>query len=121
MNFVFDNNIPIYIQLVEQLKISIISGNILPGERLPSVRELALLTKVNPNTMQKALVELEELNLIYTERTNGKYVTEDKLLIQKYKEEYAQEFAYKYCSSMNAIGFHKEETIEYLKTLGGDK
>lgn len=121
MNFVFDNNIPIYIQLVEQLKISIISGNILPGERLPSVRELALLTKVNPNTMQKALVELEELNLIYTERTNGKYVTEDKSLIQKYKEEYAKELADKYFSSMKDIGFNKEETIEYLKTLGGDK
>ena len=58
MKFIFDNNIPIYIQLVEQLKIYIISGKIKPGERLPSVRELALLTKVNPNTMQKALVEL---------------------------------------------------------------
>ena len=69
MKFEFDNNIPIYIQLVEQLKIYIISGKIKPGERLPSVRDLALQTKVNPNTMQKALVELEELNLIYTENT----------------------------------------------------
>ena len=67
MFFEFDNNIPIYIQLVEQLKISIISGKIKIGERLPSVRELAIQTKVNPNTMQKALVELENLKLIYTE------------------------------------------------------
>ena len=64
MKFEFDNNIPIYIQLVEQLKMYIISGNMKAGERLPSVRELALQTKVNPNTMQKALVELEEIGLI---------------------------------------------------------
>ena len=81
-----ENNIPIYIQLVEQLKIYIISGEIKPGERLSSVRDLALQTKVNPNTMQKALVELEELSLVYTERTNGKYVTTDTSLIDKYKE-----------------------------------
>ena len=86
MKFEFDNNVPIYIQLVEQLKIYIISEKIKSGERLPSVRDLALQTKVNPNTMQKALVELEELKLIYTERTNGKYITNDKDLINSYKE-----------------------------------
>ena len=85
--FKFDNNTPIYIQLVEQLKIDIISGQLKSGERLPSVRDLALQNKVNPNTMQKALVELEELNLIYTERTNGKYVTEDTKLIEKHKND----------------------------------
>ena len=74
----------------------IISKKIQPGERLPSVRELALQTKVNPNTMQKALVELENLKLIYTERTNGKYVTKDQKLIDKYKEQYAYELANKY-------------------------
>ena len=65
MKFEFDNNMPIYIQLVEQMKIYIISGHIKAGQRLPSVRELAIQTKVNPNTMQKALVELEELKLVY--------------------------------------------------------
>ena len=62
MKFEFDNNIPIYIQLVEQLKIYIISGKIKPGERLPSVRELALTARVNPNTMQKALADDENSN-----------------------------------------------------------
>ena len=70
MKLEFENNIPIYIQLVEQLKIDIISGKLKPGDRLPSVREFALNLKVNPNTMQKALAELEEEKLIYTERTN---------------------------------------------------
>lgn len=121
MNFNFDNNIPIYIQLVEQLKIYIISGKLKLGERLPSVRELALITKVNPNTMQKALIELEELKLIYTERTNGKYVTNDQNLINKYKKEYAIELSNKYFSSMENIGFSKNEIIEYLNNLGGDK
>ena len=121
MKFIFDNNIPIYIQLVEQLKIYIISVKIKPGERLPSVRELALLTKVNPNTMQKALVELEELKLVYTERTNGKFVTNEKKLIDKYKKKYADELSNKYFSSMESIGFNNNETIKYLKDLGGNK
>ena len=121
MNFNFDNNIPIYIQLVEQLKIYIISGKLKPASRLPSVRELALQTKVNPNTIQKALAELEELKLIYTERTNGKYITNDEELINKYKEEYAIYITNKYFSSMESIGFNKKEVIEYLKRIGGEK
>ena len=121
MKFDFDNNIPIYIQLVEQLKIYIISGKLKLGDRLPSVRDLALQTKVNPNTMQKALVELEELGLIYTERTNGKFVTDNKKLIDKYKKQYADELSKKYFLSMESIGFSKSEVIDYLKGLGGDK
>lgn len=120
MKFEFDNNIPIYVQLVEQLKIYIISGNILPGERLPSVRELALMTKVNPNTMQKALVELEEEKLIYTERTNGKYVTNDSKLIECIREEYAKCLVNKYLESMINIGFKKEDAISYLKKIKED-
>ena len=121
MSFNFDNNSPIYIQLVEQLKIEIISGKLKPASRLPSVRDLALQTKVNPNTMQKALAELEELKLIYTERTNGKYITNDEELINKYKEEYAMYLTNKYFSSMESIGFNKKEVIEYLKRIGGEK
>ena len=121
MKFEFDNNIPIYLQLVEQLKIYIISGKMSPGERLPSVRELALKTKVNPNTVQKALAELEDLKLVYTERTNGKFVTMDQKLISKYKKEYAYELSKKYFLGMESIGFDKAEAIKYLKDLGGDK
>ena len=121
MKFEFDNNIPIYIQLVEQLKIYIISGRIKPGERLPSVRDLALQTKVNPNTMQKALVELEDLKLVYTERTNGRFVTDDEKIIDKYKKKYADELSKKYILSMKNIGYDNEDIIDYLKCLGGDK
>lgn len=117
----FDNNIPIYIQLVEELKKYIISGHILPGERLPSVRDFAVEVKVNPNTMQKALQELESIGLIYTERTNGKFVTTDKKLIDKYKKEYASDLSNKYFTSMESIGFTKKEVIEYLEKIGGIK
>ena len=118
MKFEFDNNIPIYIQLVDNLKIYIISGKIELGSRLPSVRDLAKEIKVNPNTVQKALGELEDMKLIFTERTNGKFVTTDKKLIEKYKNEYATTLVNKFFSSMEDLGFNKIDAIKYLK---GDK
>ncbi len=121
MNSNFDNNIPIYLQLVEQLTVYIISGKISAGERLPSVRDLALQLKVNPNTVQKALAELEDIGLIFTERTNGKFVTEDNLLIEKNKKEYADIITQKYIDNMEKIGFHKDELLLLIKGLGGNK
>ena len=121
MKFEFDNNIPIYIQLVDQLKIYIISGKIMPGDRLPSVRDLALQIKVNPNTVQKALAELEDLKLIYTERTNGKFVTTDQKLINKYKKEYALMLSQQYFMSMKNVGFDDKEIIKYIIDMEGDE
>ena len=118
MEFVFDNDRPIYIQLVEQLRLFILSGKLSEGERLPSVRELAVIAKVNPNTMQKALVELEDDKLIYTERTNGKFVTDDKKLLKKFREELAKEKVITFVDDMKFIGFSKEEIIEYLRKVG---
>ena len=117
MEFTFDNNIPIYIQLLEYLKIYLISGVFKPGDKLPSVRDFATTFKVNPNTMQKALGELEEMNLIYTERTNGKYVTQDKELIDKLKDEYAITLAKSYISGMKRIGLGKADSIKYLEGI----
>ena len=121
MEFVFDNNIPIYIQLVEQLKIFIISGKIKAGEKLPSVRDLALQIKVNPNTIQKALGELESLGLIYTERTNGKFVTDNEELIEKLRSEHASSLVLNFIAGMERIGIEKKEIIKYLNDFGGDK
>ena len=117
MEFVFDNNIPIYIQLLDYLKIYLISGVFKSGEKLPSVREFATTFKVNPNTMQKALSELESMKLIYTERTNGKFVTEDKKLIEKLKDEYALTLAKSYFQGMKRIGLGKAESIKYLERI----
>ena len=121
MDFNFNNERPIYIQLVEKLRIAIISGFYPIGSRLPSVRELALTAKVNPNTLQKALTELESDKLIYTERTNGKYVTNDKKLLEKLKKELAKEKVNQYITDMNNIGITFEESIKYLQELGGKK
>ena len=120
MDYIFDNDRPIYIQLVEMLRIEIVSGRLKQGERLPSVRELALIARVNPNTMQKALVELENENLIYTERTNGKFVTEDQKLIETVKKELAKGKVNTYLKDMKNIGITQEEAIKYLQELGGE-
>ena len=117
MEFTFDNNIPIYIQLLEYMKIYLISGVFKCGDKLPSVRDFATTFKVNPNTMQKALAELEDMKLIYTERTNGKYVTKDQKLIDKLKDEYAITLARSYFNGMKKIGLGKAESIKYLEGL----
>lgn len=118
MKFIFDNERPIYIQLVEQFKVYIISGKINPGDKLPSVRDMALDLKVNPNTLQRALAELEDERLIYTERTNGKYVTNDKKVIKDYQSNYAKEKVQKYFSDMEELGYDKKSAIKYLKEIG---
>lgn len=115
MNDIFDNERPIYIQLMEKIRLEIVSGRLKKGERMPSVRELAIQLKVNPNTMQKALTELEKEKLIYTERTNGKFVTEDEKRIEKVKKELAKEKVITYLNSMKDIGISFEEAINYLQ------
>ena len=117
MEITFDNNIPIYIQLLEYVKIYLISGVFKSGDKLPSVREFSTIFKVNPNTMQKALAELESMKLIYTERTNGKYVTKDKKLIEKLKDEYAMTLAKSYFDGMKKIGLGKADSIKYLERI----
>ena len=121
MSFDFNNTVPIYLQLVEQLKKEIISGKFSAGERLPSVRDLAFGLKVNPNTMQKALAELENIGLVFTERTNGKFVTENTSLIETYKQNYAKDITRKYIETMAKIGFDKNEILLHIKDLGGSE
>ena len=121
MDFEFDNERPIYSQIVEQFEIKIASGRIAPGEKIESVRELASQMKVNPNTMQKAMQELENEKLLFTERTNGRFVTADKHLIRKYREKYARDKPIRYLEYMRQLGFKDSETSEYIEKIGGDK
>ena len=115
MDAVFNNSVPIYLQIVSEIKKQIVSGKLIPGERIPSVSELALTYKVNPNTMQKALIELEENGLIKTERTNGKFVTEDENIINKIKNDYADNLTQNYLSEMISLGITKQEIKERIK------
>ena len=111
----FDNNIPIYIQIMDKIKIDIVSGKLKPGEKLLSVRDLSIELKVNPNTLQKSLSELEKEKLIYTERTNGKYVTLDIKLIEKIRKDEALNLTKNYINSMKRLGITKEEINEFWK------
>ena len=109
MPWTFENDRPIYTQLLEKIRLNIISGTYPIGSKLPSVRDLAADAAVNPNTMQKALAELERSGLIYSQRTSGRYVTEDASMIQKIKEDIAQEKIEEFMKLMRQIGFEPEE------------
>ena len=117
VDYNFNNERPIYVQLVEKLRVQIVSGSLKQGQKIPSVRELALTARVNPNTMQKALAELEIEGLVYTERTNGKYITQNKQLIEKVKKQLAQEKIKNYLEDMKSIGISYEEAAKYLQEL----
>ena len=117
-----DNDRPIYLQLMERIQRDIISGVYKTGDRLPSVRDLAMDAAVNPNTMQKALSELERSGLVYSHRTSGRFITDDQPLIRKMREELAGEYVRQFLAQMQDLGFEDNETVEMLeKTLKGGK
>lgn len=115
-----DDSRPIYLQLMERIQHDIISGVYQPGDKLPSVRDLALDAAVNPNTMQKALSELERSGLVYSHRTSGRFITDDSTLLKKIKTDLAQEYISSFLEQMNHLGISGSETLEMIKqTLGG--
>ena len=116
-----DNNRPIYLQLMEKIQQDIISGVYHAGDRLPSVRELALEASVNPNTMQKALSELERNGLVHTQRTSGRFITEDKTMLKQLKTELAAVQIQNFLNTMKQLGFPPEEILELIeKTIKED-
>jgi len=106
---------PIYLQLVEHLKTDIVSGVYKAGEKIPSVRDLASLAGVNPNTMQKALTELERDGLLYSERTSGRYVSEDPSLIQKMKASQAGKLTAEYLKKMRSLGLDYPAILQTIQ------
>ncbi len=110
-----DSDRPIYVQLVERLQIQIVSGQYAPGQKLPSVRELAAAAAVNPNTMQKAFAELEGSGLVVTQSTSGRMVTEDSDLIRNTRKRMAIQRAEQFFSGMKELGFAKEEAMALLE------
>ena len=108
------DDLPIYAQLIYQMKSAIASGRLLPGDRLASVRDMALEARVNPNTMQRAMSELEREGFVYSQRTSGRFVTEDVTLIESIKTSLAQEQAKLYFESMAGLGYGRDEAVESL-------
>ena len=115
MPWKLDADRPIFIQLVEILKTDILSGKYKPGDKLSAVRDLAQEAAVNPNTMQKALTELERLGLVYTERTSGRFVTQDEELIMKLKKEQADVVINEFLEKMNKIGYADSSILELVR------
>ena len=111
---------PIYLQLQERLKLAIVSGLHPPGDKLPAVRDLALEAAVNPNTVQRALVELEREGLVHTQRTSGRFVTEDAAVIEKMKNDLAMEMIDAFLEKMSAIGYGIKETAQMITEKAGE-
>lgn len=109
-----DDNRPIYLQLVEEMQLRIVTGIYLPGDKIPSVRELAAEAAVNPNTMQKAFGELERSGLIITQRTSGRMVTKDASLINEIKNLMAKDIIDAFLNNMKQLGYTRENTLNLL-------
>ena len=117
----FSGDAPIYSQLIEQIKVGIVSGVFPPGERLPSVRDLATEAGVNPNTMQRALAELERDGLVYSQRTAGRFVTEDNTMINQAKRSLAERHVKTFLEAMLRLGFQKDEIIALITQELGEE
>ena len=115
MDWRFRDGVPIYSQIVEQMRYCIARGEFGPGEKIPAVRELAVGAGVNPNTMQKALAELEREGLLYTERTSGRFVTEDKTMIERAKRGLAERHIKTFLEAMVQLGYQPEEIMSLLR------
>ena len=121
MNWDFNNDAPIYTQLVEKMKIAIVTGEFEKGGKLPSVRELASQAGVNPNTVQRAMAELEREGLVCSQRTSGRLVSEDQSLIELTKHSLARRHAERFLSAMAELGMGQEEVMNLLLQEKGNK
>ncbi|MGL4606632.1 MAG: GntR family transcriptional regulator [Eubacteriaceae bacterium] len=117
MKWNIDSDRPIYKQLVEEIELRIISGIYHSGDKLESVRELAMEAGVNPNTMQKALAELERKELVFPRRTSGRFITEDKEVIEKAKKTMALKEIQGFIEKMKSLGFKQDEIIQLVKDM----
>ena len=109
MKWVFENGIPIYLQILRRLRTEIASGAYPPGAKLPPVRELALEAGVNPNTMQRAFSELERDGLVYTQRTSGRFVTEDADVLKQLRRNLSEDVIEEMCMRLLHLGMSREE------------
>ena len=115
MNFKFDERMPIYLQIVDEVKRDIIKNELKRGDKMPSVRDLSEAMKVNPNTVQRAYQELEREEITYSKRGMGTFISEDEGKIQNIKNEMANIILMQFVDGMKSLGFCKNEIIEVAK------
>jgi GntR family transcriptional regulator len=108
-------NMPIYVQIMNRVREAIAAGELKPGDKIASVRDLAADFEVNPNTMQRALTELEREGLLLSERTQGRYVTSDAKAIGELRKDIARQAADSFRREMAALGFNEEEMMDFFR------
>ena len=122
MAWTLDSERPIFLQIVERIQTDSVSGRYQPGDKLPSVRDLAAEASVNPNTMQKAYAELERTGLVYSRRTSGRFITEDCHMIDQLKTSLATEKMEEFLAQMRQLGFQNDEILSLMnQTMKGEK
>ena len=114
MSWNLSHDRPIYLQILEILEMRIVSGEYNPGDKLPSVRELAAEAEINPNTMQKAMMEMERTGIVTTQRTCGRVITEDTEMIQKLRRDMAKEQIKEFLCKMEKLGFSRNEIADMV-------
>lgn len=117
MAWEFTSQQPIYQQIVDYILMDIVSGKYEMGEKMPSVRELSLTASVNPNTMQRAMAELESQGLAVTQRNSGRFVTTDADTIAKAKNKKATDAAQNYLKGMAALGYTAKQALDVLHEI----
>ncbi len=108
---------PIYLQLIEEIELRVVTGVYGPGEKLPSVRELAAEAAVNPNTMQRALAELETTGVVNTQRTSGRFVTQNSGLLDSYRRQLAEQYIGEFLQKIEPLGYSPEEVLDMVKRI----
>ena len=121
MQWKLSDDRPIYVQLMETITAAIASGTLAAGSRLPSVREMAAQAGVNPNTMQRALAELERDGLLYSQRTAGRFVTDQSDRITQKRKELAMQQIRIFLSSMKEMGYTSEQTLNLIQQAVKDE
>ena len=121
MDWNFKNGIPIYTQIVDELTMRIASGAYAPGEKLDSVRDMAMDAGVNPNTMQRALAEIERRGLVYSERTSGRFVTRDENVLKELHKKLAGRYLDEFVEKLQKIGMNEKEISDFIKEVGNGK
>ena len=123
MEWNFKNGIPIYSQIMDEMTMRIASGAYAPGDKLPSVRDLAMEAGVNPNTMQKALAELERIGLVYSERTSGRFITKEEKILEELHESLAKKYFDELSEKLRKIGMSdadiKTAVSKWMKDIKG--
>jgi GntR family transcriptional regulator len=116
MHIEFNDKTPIYLQIMDLIKMDIVTGTLKAKDKLPSVREMAMTLKVNPNTLQRAYQELERLGIVYTQRGMGTFVGEEKSMVEDLKKEMAKEVIDSFILRMKSLGFTDNEIIKSVSS-----